>query len=158
MVRVCAAWLRRFCVAGHDRGGRVAIARRLTTGRVNALAVLDVLRSVPCGSTRTTFRAGLLAVVPAGPARTAAERLLGAAPEAIIDHALGPEWGTPSGTFDPGVRAAYLAAISDAGHVHAICEEYRAAAGLDRDHDRADRAAGRRIGCPLLALWSAPGR
>jgi haloacetate dehalogenase len=41
--------------------------------------------------------------------------------------------------------------------VHAICEEYRAAATLDRAHDEADRAAGRRIGCPLLVLWSGPG-
>jgi haloacetate dehalogenase len=41
--------------------------------------------------------------------------------------------------------------------VHAICEEYRAAAGLDCEHDAADRRAGRRISCPVLALWSADG-
>lgn len=41
--------------------------------------------------------------------------------------------------------------------MHAICEEYRAAATVDRDHDAADRRAGRRIGCPVLALWSARG-
>jgi len=41
--------------------------------------------------------------------------------------------------------------------VHAICEEYRAAATIDREHDKADRAAGRRIACPLLVLWSAQG-
>jgi haloacetate dehalogenase len=41
--------------------------------------------------------------------------------------------------------------------IHAICEEYRAAAGIDRDHDAADRAAGRVIICPVLALWSASG-
>jgi haloacetate dehalogenase len=55
------------------------------------------------------------------------------------------------------VRAAYVAALQAPGHAHAICEEYRAAAGLDREHDRADLAAGRRITCPLLALWSAAG-
>ena len=58
---------------------------------------------------------------------------------------------------DPAVRAAYVAALSDPGHVHAICEEYRAAAGLDREHDAGDRRAGRRIACPLLVLWSADG-
>ena len=42
-------------------------------------------------------------------------------------------------------------------HAHAICEEYRAAATIDREHDRADLASGRRIVCPLLALWSAEG-
>src|SRR5262245_56651328 len=40
---------------------------------------------------------------------------------------------------------------------HAICEEYRAAATLDREHDKADSTEGRRIACPLLALWSAHG-
>jgi len=55
------------------------------------------------------------------------------------------------------VRAAYAEALSDPAHVHAICEEYRAAAGLDRDHDAEDRRAGRRIGCPLLVLWGADG-
>ena len=41
--------------------------------------------------------------------------------------------------------------------IHAICEEYRAAAGIDRDHDAADREAGRVITCPVLVLWSASG-
>jgi haloacetate dehalogenase len=45
----------------------------------------------------------------------------------------------------------------DPARLHAICEEYRAAAGIDREHDQADRAAGRRITCPVLVLWSAAG-
>jgi haloacetate dehalogenase len=40
---------------------------------------------------------------------------------------------------------------------HAICEEYRTAATIDREHDKADLASGRRIVCPLLVLWSAQG-
>ena len=40
-------------------------------------------------------------------------------------------------------------------HIHAICEEYRAAAIIDRRHDQEDHKNGRRIGCPLLTLWSA---
>ncbi len=55
------------------------------------------------------------------------------------------------------MRAAYVEALGDAAHAHAICEEYRAAATIDREHDRADRAGGRRIVCPLLVLWSASG-
>jgi haloacetate dehalogenase len=47
--------------------------------------------------------------------------------------------------------------LKDPQHAHAICEEYRAAATLDREHDAADRRAGRRIRCPLLALWSRRG-
>jgi haloacetate dehalogenase len=80
------------------------------------------------------------------------ERVIAAAPEAVIDDALGG-WGSPAAAFAPDVRAAYVAALGDPAHVHAICEEYRAAATLDRAHDAADRRSGRRIACPVLALW-----
>ena len=76
--------------------------------------------------------------------------------EAIVDDALGG-WGSPSAAFPPEVRAAYVQALREPAHAHAICEEYRAAATVDREHDRTDRARGRRIVCPLLALWSARG-
>lgn len=59
--------------------------------------------------------------------------------------------------FPPAVRAAYHAALANPASLHAICEEYRAAATLDLEHDEADQRAGRRIGCPLLALWSRTG-
>jgi haloacetate dehalogenase len=86
------------------------------------------------------------------------ERLLAADPEAVVDNALGG-WGSDPAAFDPATRAAYAAALKDPAHAHAICEEYRAGAadGLDVAHDRADLAAGRRIGAPLLALWSKGG-
>jgi haloacetate dehalogenase len=150
---------RRFCVAGHDRGGRVAYRAALDyPDRVDALAVLDVL---PVGTVwdRADDRLAL-AFWPwslLAQAEPLPERLIGAAPDAVIDNALSPEWGSPADTFDGRVRAAYTAALGDPGHLHAICEEYRAAAGIDRDHDAADRAAGRRISCPVLALWSASG-
>jgi haloacetate dehalogenase len=84
------------------------------------------------------------------------ERLIGAAPEAVVDDALS-QWDTPGAAFSSSVRDAYVDSLREPDHVHAICEEYRAAASIDREHDEADRAAGRRIGCPLLALWSAKG-
>ncbi|WP_374120429.1 alpha/beta fold hydrolase [Mesorhizobium onobrychidis] len=55
------------------------------------------------------------------------------------------------------VRDAYVEALRDPVHVHAICEEYRAAATIDREHDALDQANGGRIECPLLALWSSEG-
>lgn len=148
----------RFCVAGHDRGGRVAYRMALDHPDViEKLAVLDV---VP---TETAWRLAdarfalsfwpwsLLAQPEPLP-----ETLLSAAPQAIIDNALAG-WGTPSQAFPDAVRAAYVEALSDPAHIHAICEEYRAGAGIDREHDRADAASGRRIGCPVLALWSGSG-
>jgi haloacetate dehalogenase len=148
----------RFSVAGHDRGGRVAYRMALDyPNRIHRLAVLDI---VPTGMVwdrataefaLTYWPWSLLAQPEPLP-----ERILGAVPTAILDNALGA-WGTPAKVFDSEVRAAYLLALRDPAHIHAICEEYRAAATLDREHDRADRAAGRRIVCPLLALWSARG-
>lgn len=150
---------RRFAIAGHDRGGRVAYRTALDhPDRVDKLAVLDVV-PIDAAWARADDRLALgfwpwslLAQDEPLP-----ERLLAAAPDAVIDHALSGAWGTPPGTFDETVRAAYVSALSDAKHCHAICEEYRAAATIDREHDTSDREAGRRIRCPVLALWSASG-
>jgi len=149
---------RRFSIAGHDRGGRVAYRLALDRpDRIDRLAVLDVL---PASTIWDRADARLmLAFWPwsllAQP-EPLPERLITAAPEAVIDDAL-TQWDTPSSSFPPEVRAAYVEALSDAAHVHAICEEYRAGAGIDRDHDTADLEANRRISCPVLSLWSAKG-
>jgi haloacetate dehalogenase len=148
----------RFSVAGHDRGGRVAYRMALDhPNRVDRLAVLDI---VP---TETVWeRADARFALAFWPWSLLAqpeplpERILAAAPEAIVDDALGG-WGSPAAVFPPEVHTAYVQALRDPSHAHAICEEYRAAATIDREHDKADLAAGRRIGCPLLALWSARG-
>lgn len=149
----------RFCIAGHDRGGRVAYRAALDhPERVERLAVLDVL-PIDVSWERADARLALgfwpwsLLAQP----EPLPEYLLAAAPEAVLDHALGGAWGTPAETFGDDVRQAYLAPMRDREHVHAICEEYRAAASIDREHDAADRRAGRRIACPMLALWSGQG-
>jgi haloacetate dehalogenase len=148
----------RFAVAGHDRGGRVAYRLALDhPQRVDRLAVLDVVPTAEAWA-RADARLALAFwpwVLLAQPAPLP-ERLLASAPEAVIDDALGG-WGSPPGVFDDRTRAAYVASLRDPARVHAICEEYRAAATLDRAHDEADRARRRRIACPLLALWSAQG-
>jgi haloacetate dehalogenase len=62
------------------------------------------------------------------------------------------------GFFHAEARADYLAALHEAGTVQGICEDYRAAATIDLVHDRASRAAGDKLRCPLLALWGAKGK
>jgi haloacetate dehalogenase len=115
----------RFSVAGHDRGGRVAYRMALDhPSRVDRLAVLDIL---PTGTVWDRADARFaLAFWPwsllAQP-EPLPERILAAAPEAIVDAALGG-WGSPSAVFPPEVRAAYVQALRDPAHVHAICEEY----------------------------------
>jgi haloacetate dehalogenase len=84
------------------------------------------------------------------------ETLVATAPEAIIDNALG-QWGSDGSIFPPDVRKEYVDALRSPDAVHAICEEYRAAATLDRIHDDTDRRAARVIQCPVLALWSKAG-
>jgi haloacetate dehalogenase len=74
----------------------------------------------------------------------------------VVGNALS-SWGSDADAFSPAVRKHYIDALRDPARVHAICEEYRAAATLDHEHDIADRKAGRRIACPLLVLWSGRG-
>ncbi|HEX2439743.1 MAG TPA: alpha/beta hydrolase [Methylomirabilota bacterium] len=148
----------RFTVVGHDRGGRVAYRLALDhPERVDRLAVLDVLPTETAWSLADArFALGFWPWSLLAQPEPLPERLLAAAPAAIVDDALGG-WGSEPATFPLQIRDAYVEALSYPAHAHAICEEYRAAATLDRAHDRADRASGRRIGCPLLALWSAGG-
>jgi haloacetate dehalogenase len=148
----------RFSIAGHDRGGRVAYRLALDhPDRVARLAVLDVLTIADAWERADKRLAtgywpwSLLAQAEPLP-----ERLVSAAPDAVVDSALGG-WGSPANAFSAEVRAAYIDALRDPAHVHAICEEYRAAATVDHAHDIDDREAGRRIGCPLLVLWSGRG-
>ena len=147
-----------FSVAGHDRGGRVAYRLALDhPDQVERLAVLDVLPIAEVWERADKKLAtgywpwSLLAQPEPLP-----ERLVSAAPDAVVDNAL-RDWGSSAHAFSPEVRAAYIEALSDPACVHAICEEYRAAATLDHEHDLDDRQAGRRITCPVLALWSGRG-
>ena len=147
-----------FSVAGHDRGGRVAYRLALDhPSQIERLAVLDIVPTAEVWQRADANFAiaywpwSLLAQPEPLP-----ERLVAAAPDAIIDTALS-SWGSSPQAFDPDVREAYLQALRNPLSIHAICEEYRAAASLDRHHDQADQQAGRRIECPLLVLWSSEG-
>ncbi len=147
-----------FSVAGHDRGGRVAYRMALDhSERVARLAVFDI---VP---TETVWEnADSRFALPFWPWSVLAqpeplpERILTCAAEVIVDTAFN-NWGSPAESFSREVRAEYIACLQDPRHAHAICEEYRAATTIDREHDRADRESGRRITSPVLVLWSSQG-
>jgi haloacetate dehalogenase len=74
------------------------------------------------------------------------ERLLSADPAAVLDHAF-DTWSSDPAAIIPEHRAAYLEAMTPRT-ADAICADYRASFFLDRDHDAADRANGRRISAP----------
>jgi haloacetate dehalogenase len=79
------------------------------------------------------------------------EKYLLGAPDAVFDNPFG------QGSFGPEVRAEYTETYRDPARVHAICEEYRAAATLDIEHDKKNREESRRIACPMLHLWAVGG-
>jgi haloacetate dehalogenase len=145
----------RFAVAGHDRGGRVAYRMALDhQDRIERLAVLDIIPTGEVFARTEALQAlsfwpwSLLAQPTPLP-----ERLIAAEPEAAVDSALGG-WGSEAASFPPQVRSAYIDALRSPESVHAICEEYRAAATIDATQDAQDREANRRIACPTLVLWS----
>ena len=147
----------RFGVVGHDRGARCAY--RMALDHPRAVARLAVLDIVPTGEAfrRADMRFSLgfwLWSFLAAP-EPVPERLLAQAPEVIVDHMLDGLSDVPD-AFPAEVRAAYVAKLGDPATIHAICEEYRAAATLDYQHDEADRGR-RRIACPTLVLWSRTG-
>ncbi|MGR6317491.1 alpha/beta hydrolase [Micromonospora soli] len=146
-----------FAVVGHDRGGRCAYRMALDHPEtVTRLAVLDI---VPTGDAfgRADMAFSLefwLWSFLAAP-EPVPERLVAEAPEVIVDHMLDSLSEVPD-AFPAPVRAEYVAKLRPPETIHAICEQYRAAATLDYQHDEADRGT-RRIQCPVLALWSHAG-
>jgi len=148
----------RFSVAGHDRGGRVAYRLALDhPSRIDRVAVLDILPTATVWDRADArFALGYWPWSFLAQPAPLPERLIASAPQAIIDDALA-NWGSSSAIFSDDIRAAYVDALTNSEHVHAICEEYRAAATLDREHDATDRTNGRRITSPLLVLWSGRG-
>jgi haloacetate dehalogenase len=150
----------RFAVAGHDRGGRIAYRMALDhPGAVTAVGVFDV---VPTGVVwaRADARLALtywhwafLAQPEPLP-----EELIDANPDAFFDrHVRALGLGRAAERYPAELMAHYRELLDDPSVVHGICEDYRAGAGIDREHDDADADAGRRITCPVLVLWSAPG-
>lgn len=149
----------RFCVAGHDRGGRVAYRMALDhPERVEKVAVLDI---VP------TWEAYKRADMAFGMSYfhwffmtqpfDLPERLIGADPEFYWKRHTSREPKGPD-FFAAEALADYLRCFRNPATIHAICEDYRAAASIDMEHDEADRTAGRRIEAPLLVLWGGKGR
>lgn len=149
----------RFFVAGHDRGGRVA--HRLALDHPQAVRKLCVLDIVP---TLTMYERTDMAFAQAyyhwfyliQPAPLP-EKQIGADPGWYLRHTLGG-WGSKGIAFiEPEALADYDHGFCTPEGVHGACEDYRAAAGIDLEHDRASRKAGQRVACDLHVLWGARG-
>jgi len=148
----------RFAVVGHDRGALVAFRAALDhPDAVQRVAVLDVIPTIDMWAA-LQGQGGVFAFhlyLLAHPADLP-ERMIAADPDTFFSHFL-DTWTRRPGAIPADVRAAYLAACRTPEAIHAICEDYRAGATVDVEHETADRRAGRRITAPALAMWQDPG-
>jgi haloacetate dehalogenase len=138
----------RFAVAGHDRGAYVAFRTALDhPERVERLVVMD---AIPIGEALARcdvrFASSWWHWFYFGQTEKPAERVITADPDAWY----------PATAEHMGAEAFadFRRAIHDPQTVHAMMEDYRAGLGVDREHDEADRAAGRKLTCPTLVLWA----
>ena len=148
----------RYAVLAHDRGARVA--HRLAVDHPAAVLRLVLLDIAPTldmyALTNEQFARAywhwFFLIQPA----PLPERLIEADPAAYVRDLMG---GRSAGLapFDPRALAEYQRCMALPGAAHAMCEDYRAAAGIDLEHDRRDRDQGRRLTQPLLVLWGADG-
>lgn len=150
----------RFVVAGHDRGGRVGYRMALDhPSTVSALAVLDIVPTAEVwGRADAQMAIGYWHWSFLAQPAPLPERLIGGDPDAFFEfHVRRMGIGDGGGRYPATVVDAYRALLRDPGAVQAMCEDYRAGATIDRELDDADRAAGRQIDCPVLALWGRRG-
>ena len=148
----------RFGLLAHDRGARVA--HRLAADHPQAVSramLLDIAPTLAmyAGTDETFARAywhWFFLIQPA----PLPERLIEADPVAYLRDLMGRRHGGLA-VFAPEAMAEYERCIAVAGSAAAMCEDYRASAGIDLEHDRADRAAGQRMAMPLRVLWGAQG-
>ena len=142
----------RFHLVGHDRGARVAHRLGRDHGsRVQTLTVLDIVPTLKMyESTDQAFATAyyhwfFLIQKPPLPEQLLAGRV----PGYVLDR-LGK--GAP---FDRAARREYERAFRDPKCIHATCEDYRAGATIDLEHDRKDLRD--KLKMPVLALWGKKG-
>jgi len=147
----------RFFVAGHDRGARVA--HRMAVDHpeaVERIAVLDIAPTLAMyeNTTEAFARAywhWFFLILPA----PVPEKMMGAEPLFLLRAKVGAG-AAGMRPFAPEAWAEYERCFTPA-MIHASCEDYRAAASIDLVHDRTDRDSGRKVRCPLLAIWGEHG-
>lgn len=149
----------RFAVVGHDRGARVAHRLALDhRDRVKRLALFDIAPTLDMYAATdrrfaTLYYHWFHLIQPA----PLPERMIGGDPLFYLHRKLGGWGGAGLGHLEPEALAEYERCFQRPEVIHAACEDYRASAGIDLEHDRASRAAGERIGCETLVVWGERG-
>jgi haloacetate dehalogenase len=149
---------RRFRLGAHDRGARVA--HRLAIDypdRVEQLATLDIIPTIEhFERADMDFALSYSRWFWFAQPHPFPEVLINQAPESWFHYHTNRS-PRPADLFHPEALADYLAAARRPETITGICEDYRAATGIDLDHDRASRSAGEKVRCDMLVLWGAKG-
>lgn len=150
----------RFHVLGHDRGARVAY--RMALDMPDRVTRLGIIEAVPTAEMWRAFSGPLAQkawhwAFMSQPAPLP-ERMIDGAPDVFLEWAL-RSWSMDRdlSIYPPAALEDYRAQIRRPECVHAICEDYRAGAGVDRTHDEDDLATGRTIQTPLHFVWTTTG-
>jgi haloacetate dehalogenase len=148
----------RFQVVAHDRGARVAHRLALDAPQaVQRLCVMDIVPTLHHFETANMdFAMGYHHWFFLAQPHPKPERMI---LRDVEDWFASHTTRAPQGdVFAPEARADYVAALHQPGTVMGICEDYRAATGIDLRDDHESRASGQKLSCPLLALWGAKGK
>jgi haloacetate dehalogenase len=149
----------RFHLVGHDRGGRVAHRAALDwPQRIRSLTVIDISPTLTMyEATDMEFAKSYFHWFFLIQPHPLPEMLIGPQARAVL-HAFLGGWGSAGlEPYAAEALAEYELAWTDAATIHANCEDYRAAASIDLEHDRADRSLEHKIGCPVLVVWGRRG-
>ena len=146
---------KKYFLAGHDRGGRVAHRMSLNYKQIIKVIFLDII------PTNTVFELAnqelarkyyhwffLIQNYPLP------EKLIGSNPEFYLKSKL-KMWGTTNNFIDSKAMKEYLRCFSKKTTIHASCEDYRAASSIDIKHHDNDK--DKKINCPVLVLWGKYG-
>jgi haloacetate dehalogenase len=148
----------RFLVCAHDRGARVAHRMALDFPQaVERLMLLDIAPTLAMYEATdrafaTHYFHWFFLIQP----EPLPETLLAANPDVYVERVMGSRHAGLA-PFAPDALEAYRAALRAPGTIHAICEDYRASATIDLEHDRADIERGHKVSCPLRVLWGQEG-
>jgi len=148
-----------FFVGGHDRGARVAHRLALDfPDRVRKLALLDIIPTLEhFERADADFAMGYYHWFWFAQPHPFPESIINAAPQAWFGAHTSRE-PKNDGFFHPEALSDYLEAVQNPDMIRGMCEDYRAAATIDLEHDRQSRETGQKICCDLLVLWGAKGK
>ena len=148
-----------FHLCGHDRGARVAHRLALDhADRVWRLALIDIAPTLDMyEATSMAFARAYYHWFHLIQPAPLPEKMIGGDARMYLRTKLGG-WGAGGlAHLEPEALEEYERCFCRAESIHAACEDYRASAGIDLEHDRASRAQGRKIACDTLVLWGEKG-